>query len=114
MAGKLHQSLTYLTSCVDDLSGVLLVLVLNNLAESILNGGVVALDKVSVNKLNGERRFAYSKRSALKTKHDFCLELGNESELKIKRVQHTDRATANDSNLSLFGRSRDHLCERPI
>lgn len=114
MGGKLHQSLTYLTSCVDDLSGVLLVLVLDNLAESILNGGVVALDKVSINKLDGERRFAYSKYSALNTKHDFCLELGSKSELNIKRVQHTDRATANDSDLSLLRCSRDHLCEWPF
>lgn len=45
----------YLASSVDDLSRKLLPFIFDELAERILNGRVVALDKMSVDKLYRER-----------------------------------------------------------
>ena len=50
---RLLQS-TYLSSGVNDLSRVLLALVLDNFAEGVLNGRIVALNKVAIDELNGQ------------------------------------------------------------
>ena len=48
----------YLASRIDDLSRIVLVLVLDHLAESILDGRVVAVDKVPVDELHRQTRLA--------------------------------------------------------
>jgi hypothetical protein len=50
--------LSYLTCGINDLGGEFLSLKLDNLAECVLNGGVVALNEMAIDKLNGEGRFA--------------------------------------------------------
>lgn len=42
----------YLAGGVDDLGGIVLVLIADDLAESVLDGGVVALNKVTVDELD--------------------------------------------------------------
>lgn len=49
---------SYLASCVDDLGGELLTLVLDIFAKSILDRGIIALYKVAVHKPHGEGGFA--------------------------------------------------------
>jgi hypothetical protein len=46
--------ISYLTSCINDLSGVLLTLVLDNFAKRILDSRIIALYKVPVHKPHGE------------------------------------------------------------
>ena len=48
----------YLSSGIDNLGSIFLVLVLDDLAESILDSRVVAFDKVAVNVLHRERGLA--------------------------------------------------------
>ena len=48
----------YLSGSVDDLYGEILVLVLDDLGEGVLNGGVVRIDKVAVDELNSQRALA--------------------------------------------------------
>lgn len=48
----------YLASRIDDLSRIVLVLVLDHLAERILDGRVVAVDKVPVDELHRQTRLA--------------------------------------------------------
>lgn len=45
---------SYLASCINDLSGELLALVLDHFAEGILDRWIVALYKVPVHKPHGE------------------------------------------------------------
>jgi hypothetical protein len=47
-----------LTSCIDNLKGILLVLNLGHLAECVLDGRIVALDEVVVYISDSERGFA--------------------------------------------------------
>lgn len=47
----------YLSSGVDDLGRIVLATMLDNPAECVLNGRVVALDEVMFDELNGQRRF---------------------------------------------------------
>lgn len=54
---KRNKKYTFLPSRIHNLSRKLLVLVLDNLTESILNGWVIALNKVTIDKLHCERRF---------------------------------------------------------
>lgn len=49
---------SYLSSCIDDLSRVILSFVPYLLAESVLDRGVVALDEVAIDIANREGRFA--------------------------------------------------------
>lgn len=56
-------SAPYLTSSIDNLSGEVLALESNHLAEGVLNGRVVALDEVAVNKLDRKRGFTCVARS---------------------------------------------------
>lgn len=49
---------TYLSCSVDNLCGIVLPLVPNQFAKRILDGRVVALDKVAVDELDRERRLA--------------------------------------------------------
>ena len=59
--GRLDKSCpTYLAGRVDDLGRIVLALEPDDLAEGVLYRGVVAFDEVPVDKLNGERRFAYT------------------------------------------------------
>lgn len=53
-----ERKLVYLAGGIDDLRGKVLVLVANHLAEGVLNGRVVAVDKVAVDKLHRETRLA--------------------------------------------------------
>lgn len=55
-------SSAYLTRRVDDFSCELLPAMFDHLAERILDGGVIALDEMSLNELNRERRFSYPKK----------------------------------------------------
>jgi hypothetical protein len=52
--------LTYLPGSINDLSSVFLALVLDDLAERILNGWIVAFNEMAVHKLHCERRFPLS------------------------------------------------------
>lgn len=52
----------YLAGGIDDLGGVVLVLIPDDFAEGVLDGGVVALDKVAVDELHRQARFAYAVR----------------------------------------------------
>jgi hypothetical protein len=51
---------THLASSINDLSGVFLALILDNLAEGILNRGVVAFHEMAVHELHRERGFPLS------------------------------------------------------
>jgi hypothetical protein len=53
------RSQSYLSGGIDNLGRKVLALVPYNLAESILDGGVIALDEVAVDKLHRQTRFAY-------------------------------------------------------
>ena len=46
--------ISYLASCIDDFSGVLLSLILDDFAERILDRWIIALYKVPVHKPHGE------------------------------------------------------------
>lgn len=46
---------SYLASSINNLSCVLLSLELDNLAEGILNGGIITLDEMPIDELHGER-----------------------------------------------------------
>lgn len=48
---------THLPSSIDDLSGVVLALVLDDFAEGILDGGVVAFYEMAIHELHRERGF---------------------------------------------------------
>lgn len=49
---------SYLTSCVDNLSGVLLALILNNLTEGVFDRRIITLYEVPIYKAHGEGGFA--------------------------------------------------------
>lgn len=51
--------MAYLSSSIDNLYGEVLVLVLDDLGEGVLNGGVIRIDKVAVDELNSQRALAY-------------------------------------------------------
>jgi hypothetical protein len=51
-------TLAYLSSGIYDLGGIVLTLDPDHLAEGVLDGGVVALDKVAIDELYGKRGFA--------------------------------------------------------
>ena len=51
---------TYLASSVNYLCSKLLPLITYGFAEGILDGRIVAVNKMPVDKLNGKRRFAYA------------------------------------------------------
>lgn len=53
--GNLADCPTYLAGSVNNLRGIVSISVFNDPTESILNGRIVAFDKVPVDKLNGER-----------------------------------------------------------
>src|SRR6478752_4723666 len=52
----------YLAGGIDDLGGIFLVLVADDLAERVLDGGIVALDEVAVDELHRQARFAWAVR----------------------------------------------------
>jgi len=53
-----ERCLTYLTGGVDDLGSVVLALDLDHLTEGVLDGGVVALDEVAIDELDGQGALA--------------------------------------------------------
>jgi hypothetical protein len=55
---KVDKNASYLSSCVNNLRSIVLAFVLYDTAESILNGRVITLHKVSIDKLDRERRFS--------------------------------------------------------
>jgi hypothetical protein len=46
---------TYLAGSVNDFRGIILVLVFNDLTEGVFDGRIVALDKMALYELDGER-----------------------------------------------------------
>lgn len=50
-----HTGITYLSRSVDDLSCVILAIVLDNPAECVLNCRIIAFHEVVLDKANGER-----------------------------------------------------------
>ena len=52
----------YLSGCVDNLRGIVLVLVLDHLAKRVLNGRIVAVYKMAVDKLHRHTRLAWGVR----------------------------------------------------
>lgn len=52
-----HDTL-YLSGSIDDLGRIVLAIMLDDAAECVLNGRVVALNEVVFDELNGQRRFA--------------------------------------------------------
>ena len=89
---------TYLSSSVDDFCRILLGLVLDGLAERILNGRIVALDEMSVDELDGERGFACRVDSA---------DMPRRMALRPARRSYcTDRPAANNGNLPQLVRRR--------
>ena len=50
--------LAYLARCIDYLRSKILTAMFDDLGEIILNGGIVAVDKVSLDELHRERGFA--------------------------------------------------------
>lgn len=101
------ENLTYLASSIDDLSCEILVLPLDHLAEGVLDGRVVAVDKVTVDELHRHTRLA-------------CINLC-QLYLRCKVAEHkahslhmlTDSSTADNGHLSLLGRS-GHLVGSPV
>jgi hypothetical protein len=81
---------THLASCIDDLGGVLLALVLDDLTEGVFDGGVVALYEMAVHELHCERGFTLSNVSESERECD-----------EGKRL--TDRPAADNGDLALFG-----------
>jgi len=53
----------YLAGGIDDLGRIFLILIADDLAERVLDGGVVALYKVTVDELHRQARFAWAVRS---------------------------------------------------
>lgn len=47
-----------LACCIDNFGGVVLSLVLDHLAECVLNRGIVAIDKMAINESHRQRRLA--------------------------------------------------------
>lgn len=62
MRGSKRKMGKYLSCSIDNLGCIVLVLVANNLAKSILNGRIVAVDKVAVDELYRQTRLAYTGR----------------------------------------------------
>lgn len=56
------EKLKYLSSGIDNLGGIILVLVLDHFAKSVLNGWIVAVDKVAVDELHRHTRLACAKQ----------------------------------------------------
>lgn len=50
--------ISYLTSSVDNLSGVFLALIFDDFAKRVFDRGVIALYKVAIHELNSERGFS--------------------------------------------------------
>lgn len=53
--GIWKSSPTYLAGSVNDFCGIILVLVFNDLTEGVFDGRIVALDKMALDELDGER-----------------------------------------------------------
>ena len=70
-ATSLFSSDTYLASGINDLSGIFLAFILDNLAKRILNRRIIALHEMPVHELHRERRFACCTRP-LAASHIFC------------------------------------------
>ena len=109
MHAQAQRAYTYLSSSIDDLRRKLLPLVLDDLAEGVLNCGVVGLDEVAVDVLYSKRGFACSRaRSAFAVL--YVLRLLSRGVLSkrciLRRGSHTDRPAANNSNLALLRWSR--------
>lgn len=57
LKNKIVKDSSYLPRGINDLSGIFLALVLDDLAKGILNRRIVALHKMAVDELDSERRF---------------------------------------------------------
>lgn len=73
---------------------------LDDLAERILNGRIVALDKVAVHELHRERRLAYPQESARSPERAKC----NPTPHHPTMGRLTNRSAAHNGNLALFCR----------
>lgn len=101
------RNVTYLAGGIDDFGSIVLALVADDLAERIFDGRVVALDKVAVYELHGERRFTCASKQSSACESG-C---GAESSNKRETGRCTDRAAADNCTLALLRRGR-HLGER--
>lgn len=121
----IENSASYLAGGVDNLGGKVLALKSNHLAEGVLNGWVIALDEVAVDKLNGERGFACSlpptSRTVSKSPNRRVAKLScgayslrtrtsiqrwaswGRWRAEQKKSSRTNRPTADNSDLPLFG-----------
>lgn len=95
--GKM-ENVMYLPSRINQLRRKVLVLVADDFAEGVLNGGIVAVDKVAVHELHRETRFAWSHRSQLLV----LLTCSGQSGRSWASL--TDGAAADNGHLSLLGR----------
>jgi len=55
---RVQNAVFILSSCINDLRGVILPLVLDHTTEGIFNGWIIAFDEMSIDELHRERRFA--------------------------------------------------------
>ena len=91
----------YLAGSIDNLGRVVLRLVADHFAEGVFDGGVVALDEVAVDELDGERRLACMESSQLGEIACGC---------SLRCWRRTDRPTTDNGNLALLWRRR-HLLD---
>jgi hypothetical protein len=97
-AGR-KKSSKYLSSGINDLGRKVLVLIPDHLAECILNSGIVAVDKVAVDKLHRHTRFACAGRQS-GTSHMLSERASCEAP---GRKQLTHGPAAHNGHLSLLG-----------
>lgn len=84
-------------SRIDDLGHEIMVLILDLLTESILNGRIITLDKVAIDELDSQRRLAYFHVSHLG------------SIVTHVHVKLTDGSAAHDCDLSLLWGGWNHV-----
>ena len=89
----------YLTRRVDYFGREVLPTIFDDFAESILNGRIIALDKMAIHKLNCEGGFSYIGA-------DLSSIQSPSYEIKSTARHLTNRTTANNGHFSLFWKRR--------
>lgn len=77
-----------------------MILPLDHLAESVFDGGVIAIDKVTVDELHRHTRLACTNMCQLY----LCRIVAEAESSQLAYDMLTDSSTANDGHLSLLGR----------
>jgi hypothetical protein len=90
----------YLTSRIDNLRRKVLVLIPDHLAECVLNGRIVAVDKVAIDKLHRQTRFACAVGQSA-TSHMLTVDDASCNMHELAAL--TDSSAANNGHLSLLG-----------